>query len=549
MPSDERSNRGGWVITAVSDSVVVGDEVAAQLARAEAAHSIGNLSVAESLYRSILAVDPHHVRALHNLGVIALRMGYPGGAETLLRRAIALDPTMAEAHSNLGLALSGTGRGDEARRAFEQAVSLHPDYAEAWSNLAILDQSEGHALSAVAKFRRATLAADQGRPEIACNLGAALIEAGEVEEGAEILTRLLPRMPRSAALQFNLGKARFLQSRLGEAIAHLRQAIVIEPGFPDAHHTLAHALLASGQLEEGWREYEWRWRAKTFRVPPRDFAFPQWRGEPVKGKRVLLWSEQGIGDKLLFAGLLPEFVALGADVTIEIEERLVPLFRRSFPNIRVVPRADRPDEALLSGQFDFQAPLGDLPRYLRPSLPGFRPVGAYLAADPIRTADLRHRYEAGHLPLIGIAWASRPPKGIPLLAFAPLLQIPGVRWVNLQYGDHAEEIAQVQAKLSIRIVTDASVDPLADFDGSVAQTAALDAVVTIQNATLYTAAGLGLPTFAVTPPEPDWRWFGSDHSPWHESVRLYRRDLGDDAASTLARLAEDFLSWLDYRPR
>lgn len=534
----------------MSDSIAVGDEVAAQLARAEAAHEIGNLSAAESLYRAILAVDPHHVRALHNLGVIALRMGYPGGAEKLLRRAIELEPAMAEAHSNLGLALSGTGRGEEARMAFEQAVSLRPDYAEAWSNLAILDQSEGRTQAAVANFRRAALAADPGRPEIACNLGAALIEAGEVEEGAEILARLLPCMPKSAAIQFNLGKARFLQSRLGEAIAHLRQAIVVEPGFADAHHTLAHALLASGELEEGWREYEWRWRAKNFRVPPRDFAFPRWRGETVKGKRVLLWSEQGIGDKLLFAGLLPEFIALGAEVTIEIEERLVQLFHRSFPGICVVPRADQPDGSILSGCFDFQAPLGDLPRYLRSDLAEFRPVGAYLAADPTRTAELRCRYEeAGRRPLIGIAWASRPPKGIPLLAFAPLLQIPGLRWVNLQYGDHTEEIARVQAALGIRIVTDASVDPLADFDGSVAQTAALNAVVTIQNATLYTAAGLGLPTFAVTPPEPDWRWFGADCSPWHESVRLYRRVVGDDAASTLARLAKDFQTWLDYRPR
>lgn len=519
-----------------------------RLARAEAAHEAGDLSVAESLYRAILAVDPNHARALHNLGVIALRTRHPAAAEKLLRRAIALDPAMVEAHSNLGLALSGIGLGSEARMAFEQAVSLSPSYAEAWSNLAILDQSEGHTIVAIAKFRRA-LAADSGRPEIAGNLGAALIEAGEVEEGADILAQLLPRMPRSAAIQFNIGKARFLQGRLAEAIAFLRQAIIIEPEFADAHHTLAHALLGSGQLEEGWREYEWRWRAKTFRVPPRDFAFPRWRGEPVVGKRVLLWSEQGIGDKLLFAGLLPEFVALGADVTVEIEGRLVSLFRRSFPGIRVVARADKPDPSLLSGRFDFQAPLGDLPRYLRPSLTGFLPIGAYLAADANRTAELRRRYAAERLPLIGIAWASRPPKGLPLQDFAPLLQIPGIRWVNLQYGDHAQEIAQAQDKLGIRIVTDASVDPLADFDGSVAQTAALDAVVTIQNATLYTAAGLGLPTFALTPPEPDWRWFGAAHSPWHGSVRLYRRDIGNDQAATLARLADDLKSWLDQRPR
>jgi len=507
----------------------------------------GDLSQAETLYRSILAANPGHARALHNLGAVALRTGHLAAAEGLSRRAIDAQPDMAEAHSNLGLALAGQDKRREARCAFERAVTLRPDFADAWSNLAILDQNEGDTASAIGHFRRAREAAPD-RTAIAANLGAVLVEAGEVDEGIQILEWALPSLQHSAPLHFNLGKGRFLKGALAAAINSFRQAIALEPRFADAHHTLAHALLASGQLADGWREYEWRWHAKRFSVPPRDFPISRWMGDDLAGKRILVWSEQGIGDKLLFAGLLPELAARAGAVTLEVEERLVALFLRSFPNIRIVARRDPVDPALSPAEFDLQVPIGDLPRYLRPVLEGFRPLGAYLRPDEGRRHDLRARYRRGESALIGIAWASRPPKGLPLASFASLLTLSGARWVSLQYGEHGGEIAEVSRTLGIDIVEDRSVDALADFDGSVAQAAALDAVVTIQNATLYTAGGLGLPTFALTPPEPDWRWLGCDRSPWHENVRLYRQDR-EGAAAALTRMAGDFAAWLTQRSR
>ena len=284
-------------------------------------------------------------------------------------------------------------------------------------------------------------------------------------------------------------------------------------------------------------------------MPPRDFPIPRWSGESVAGKRILIWSEQGVGDKLLFAGLLPELARASAACTLEIEERLVPLFRRSFPQVDIVARRDPPDPSLALAAFDLQMPLGDLPRFLRPSLGSFRPLGSYLKGDPALTDELRRRYRRPAFATVGIAWASRAPKGIPLADFAPLLTLPGTKWVSLQYGDHADEIRSVERQLGTRIECDPSIDPLSNLDGSVAQTAALDAVVTIQNATLYVAGALGLPTFALTPAGPDWRWFGRDTSPWHESVKLYRRQETAGNEPALAHLAADFAAWLDHFPR
>lgn len=517
------------------------------LSYAESLHAQGNLSDAETLYREILATRPDHARAIHNLGVIALRMGHAAGAEQLLRRAIKLEPDMAEAYSNLGLVLAGSARPDLARACFAKAVDLRPDYADAWSNLGILEQSAGDTMAAIAHFRRAQ-AANPDNTAIVGNLAACLIEAGEVDDGLALLEGVGAHQQMAPAYHFNLAKAHFLKGNLSSAINGFQQAIALDPASADSHHTLAHALLAAGDLAEGWREYEWRWRAKSFIVPPRDFPLERWDGAQLHGKRILVWSEQGVGDKLLFAGLLPELAAQAESVTLEIDERLVELFRRSFPAVRVVPRHDPINPELRVEDHDLQTPIGDLPRYLRPSLADFRPLGAYLKPDPDRVRALRAKYRNDGKALIGIAWASRPPKGLPLQAFASLLQLAGTRWVSLQYGDHHAEIADAARALNVDLIEDPSIDPIGDFDGSVAQTAALDAVVTIQNATLYTAGGLGLPTFALTPPEPDWRWLGCAHSPWHENVRLYRQHR-EGTHDALARMTVDVKTWLDHFPR
>src|ERR1044071_5430465 len=130
-------------------------------------------------------------------------------------------------------------------------------------------------------------------------------------------------------MPLHLRRAPLLQGHVRADITLFPQAIHQEPEFPDAHHSLAHALLAKGELEEGWREYGWRWRAKRFRVAPRDFPFEPWQGGALVGRRILVWSEQGVGDKLLFGGLLGELAEQASGCVLEIDARLVPVFARS----------------------------------------------------------------------------------------------------------------------------------------------------------------------------------------------------------------------------
>ena len=550
------------------------------LADALAAHGNGDLNRAETLYRRVLVLEPTNAEALHNLGAVGLQSGHPAAAAGLFRQALVADPGYNDAYCNLGLALRAQGLREEAAEAYGEAIDTDPNMAEAHSNLGVVRQEQGAFDAAADSYREAiriapnladahcnlgillheqgalqeaeeclalALEAAPGNPIVEANLGAVMAGLERHEDAERHLKKALQRLPQNSDILFNIGRAAYAGGQLDRAVKFYRLAIENAPEFAAAHHSLAHALLARGELAEGWREYDWRWRAKNFAHPPQIPRFPKWDGSPPAGKRMLIWDEQGVGDKLLFAGLIPELQAAGAECVIETDPRLVCLFRRSFAAATVVP-FERGQKALAAtGDFDFQLPIGDLPRWLRPESRQFRPLGRYLRVDDgLRGAmDKRYRDLGGEI-VAGISWASKPPKGVSLEALLPVLSLPGVTWVNLQYGDHAGEIEALRSDSGIEIHSDPSIDPIKDLDGFAAQVAAMDAVVTIQNTALYVAGGVGVPTFALTAPAPDWRWFGRGgrmgetpaQDPWHENVTLFKRRPGEAPVAAVAKIAD-----------
>ena len=564
------------------------DDAPIILADALAAHGNGDLNEAEGLYRRVLAQEPANAEALHNLGVVGLQSGHPAAAAGLFRKTLESDPGYTDAYCNLGLALRAQGLLEEAAQAYGQAIEAAPDMAEAHSNLGVVlkeqgaldaaadcyreairiapDLADGHcnlgillheqgALQEAAESLASALEAAPGNPVVEANLGAVMAGLERHEEAERHLKKALQRLPQDPDILFNIGRAAYAGGQLDRAVKFYRQAIKLAPEFAAAHHSLAHALLARGEVAEGWREYDWRWRAKNFIHEPNIPRFPKWDGSSPAGKRILIWDEQGVGDKLLFAGLIPELLAAGAECVIETDPRLVGLFERSFAAALVVP-FERGQKALgEAGDFDFQLPIGDLPRWLRPDFRSFRPLGRYLRVDDGLRDVMKMRYrDLGGEIVAGISWASNPPKGVSLDALMPVLSLPGITWVNLQYGDHAREIEALRVQSGIEIHSDPGVDPIKDLDGFAAQVAAMDAVVTIQNTTLYVAGGVGVPTFALTAPAPDWRWFGGAgrlgetpaQDPWHENVTLFKRRPGEAPDAAVADIV-DHLGQLGQR--
>ncbi|MDP6173988.1 MAG: tetratricopeptide repeat protein, partial [Rhodospirillales bacterium] len=474
------------------------------------------------------------------LGVLALQTGNADAAKDLITRAAKMAPETAETHSNLGLVLKHQGDLDAAIIEFRAAIYHDPRMAEAHSNLGEVLREMDRFDEAAQAFRQA-LEIVGDNPDLNLNLGAALIEVDDNEGALRVLAKVLEQSPDMAAAHYNMGKAYFNLRKFDEAAIAYEMAIEQEPHFNDARHNLAHALLAAGRLDEGWAAYEWRWKSPSKSSRPREFPVPVWNGDSLAGKNLLVWGEQGLGDEMLFAGLIGEIADQAGTCVVECDERLVSLFRRSLGNVEVVARANPSHPLTQSPDLDVQLAMGDLAKWTRPNLAGFSPLGRYLLADPARVQEFRARYRSLGMGLkVGISWASRPPKGITLPELGVFLTQPGLHFVNLQYGDHASEIAAAEKLFGIEIFSDPQADPSNDLDGLAAQIDALDAVLTIQNTTLFLAGALDKPVFGLIKSRADWRWFGLDESRWHGDVNLYRQEAPGHWEGAVGELTTDF---------
>ncbi|MEQ9448313.1 MAG: hypothetical protein RLN70_05305, partial [Rhodospirillaceae bacterium] len=257
-----------------------------------------------------------------------------------------------------------------------------------------------------------------------------------------------------------------------------------------------------------------------------------WGGEDLSGKSILVWTEQGLGDEVLHGSMLPDVVARAQTCIIECSERLVPVFARSFPTARVVGYKASNIPITPAEGIDYQIAVGSLGQYLRPDFASFPRHEGYLKADPAKTAELRARYEAlaKGRRIVGVSWRSRneffgEAKSMALNDMAPILQTPGIMFVNLQYGDCTEDLAEARKHLGVDVFQDEAVDPLVDMDIFFAQVAAMDLVLSTSNTTAHVGGAQNTPTWILLPHGKGlaWYWFlRRTDNPWYPSARLLR---------------------------
>jgi len=451
------------------------------------------------------------------------------GAFAFLDRAIAADPTFSEAYNTKGSVLSRLNRFDDAIDVYKAGLAHSARAPELHNSLGIALSKLGRGDDALHHFAQA----------LAC--------AGDLSAAAR------------DSISLNYSGALDAVGRTDEAIMKLGEIIGRSPGDVDAHYNLSRHLLSVGRLSEGWKEFEWR--LKRPNVFPYYETFPhlkRWNGEELAGKRVLIWTEQGIGDQILTASMIPDAIDAAEHVTVLTTGRLVPLFRRSFPKASVEELQKPLPRSALDPRLSFQMSMSDLGRAFRPSLESFPPRLRYLKADEARTRALRRRYQDIHPDrlIVGIAWSSRGNpemgwlKSNNLEAWGPILTTPGIAFVNLQYGDCTAEIARVRDRLGIEMLSDPAVDPLADMDAFAAQVAAMDLVISTSNSAVHCAGGLGITTWVLAPEGRGrhWYWFKSrDNSPWYPALRFVQGAPSGCWDSIIARCGQDLGTWAHTR--
>lgn len=454
------------------------------------------------------------------MGRAQIELGQYEKAERALEKAAALDPAHLESLTTLATLYGKTGRHEAAETCWRKALSVTGDDAGLLTNLGIAVKLQGRLDEAIVIYTKASRLSDRD-PETINNLGAALKTAGRLDEAADAF----------------------------------RAACGVRRDFAKAHHNLGDILLAQGQFAEGWAELRWDVNEEQDEVRRRAALKPEWSGESAVGKtgggKVWLWRQHGVGDEILFAGLIPEILGnkAGGEIgcLLECDPRLAPLFERSFPTVEIVPYAASPSRRMAQPDIVAQCRLPRLGGLLRPSFDSFGGGAPYLKADATRVAALREQYGAlGSGPIIGISWFSKAGynselKSTSLSDWGSVLALPDAVFVNLQYGDCAAEIAEAEARYGVRIHQGPEIDPLNDLDGFAARVAAMDAVLSTSNTTVHMAGALGTPVWCVLPPagQSIWYWFlDRGDSPWYGSLRLIRQSPGESWPDTIKRASQ-----------
>lgn len=512
--------RGDWRSVFEAIEAEVRKRVDGALDRARALHRAGELTPARALYEEWIRVHPDDAQAQHLLGVLESQQGRFESALDRISIALARQPGYAAFHMSQGVVLQKMGRLPEALQANLEAVRCDPGSVLAHFNCGNTLRALGRTDEALYHYDRA-LSLEPTHSGALTNKGNVLHGLGRFEEARLSHERAIEVNPRNAPAHLNRAVALQDLWRIDEALAGFEQAIALDPQLAEAHFNRAVALLFAGRLEEGWREYTWRWKRPGVRLRALTTSRPAWT--PGCGaQRVLVWGEQGVGDEILFGTMLRDFEALVPHMLVLVDPRTVPLFQRSLPGASVHGWGT----ALPDASFDAHLPFGDLGLYVRRHLnPAKQATSAStpcLRVDEPRARRLRDELSVPGRLLCGLSWKSKRSgfvnlKSLALEDLVPLLQLPGVQFLNLQYGDVEGELQELEARSGATILR-CPVDNFHDLDGLAALIRACDVVVTCSNLTAHLAGAVGAPTHLLRAFSSGLLWYWAHE---HEGRNLW----------------------------
>ena len=437
------------------------------------AYSEGKKERAIELCDRGIQEKPNLAPLLHLRGVLYFEQGQYREAVQLVERAIGCGGGVAEYHNSLGAAFKKLGENDKALKAYQEALGLRPDFAEACNNLGELLYDQERFSEAQTYYRRA-LSFNRSYPDALYNLG-------------NVLKR---------------------QGHLQEALDNFNTCLTLEPGYRDCRWNRGLTHLMLGNYPQGFEDYEERFHQDHFPSRRLDLGGARWRGEPIGGKRILVYCEQGYGDTFQFMRFVPRLVELGADVVLECPPRLRCLLGTMNVPVKLVSDGKSEDGV------DYHAPLMSLPYLYEVESAGIVANSPYFTVPSEIQHRVRERFKGRFDPgkkRVGIQWQGDPTfvddqhRSIGLVHWLELLRQEEIEWVSLQKGHGLEQLNGE----SLSNVINAGIE-LDEGDDGFIETAALmkdlDLVITSDTSVAHLAGALGCPCWVLLGEHPDWRW-------------------------------------------
>lgn len=435
------------------------------------------------------------------------------------------------------------GQVAEATKLLEDHLTKHPDDAQAMTALASCLKKTGRSASAYYVAQQ-SVKARPDRPETWCAVGHTAQHLWRMDEARSAYRKALQRAKtdkQRSLYQNNLGSTYLDMGRFGEAEKPLREAVKLTPDDPLARHNIGLSLLAQRQWTEGWKYYSASLGSQSrLKVKYRNPPEPEWDG--TKGQTVVVYGEQGLGDEICAASLLPDVIRDSKKVIVDCDHRLEGLFKRSFPSASVYgTRWAKPEDGKRwkdpAESIDASVSAFEVAKFYRNADSDF-PGTAYLTPDPDRVTMWRALFDQKRKPVIGIAWTggtwanASAYRQLPLAEWAPIFNAVDAHWVSLQYKDASQEVVGTP-------VTQYPFGTLTkDYDDVAALVASCDMVIGMQTSVFHLAGALGKEAWVMIPETSQWRYGEvGDSIPWYGSVKLYRQ--GKTWEPTVKQIAED----------
>ncbi|MES2585368.1 MAG: tetratricopeptide repeat protein [Pseudomonadota bacterium] len=542
---------------------------------------LGQFEKALLSYDQAIALNPTYAEAWSNKGNALYELGRYKEALVQHDRAIALNSTYVEAWSNKGNALYELELYEEALGHHDKALALNPSYAEAWSNkglvlnalkdfpnalahhdkaLSLSPQSakvwinKGLSHSAQEQHQEALALYDQAlklNPSLAeawTNKGNAIYALGRYEESIEHHQKAIQLKPDYSQAWYNLGISYTALKRHQESIASYDQAIRLKSDYAMAYWNKSLVELTIGDFHHGWQNFEARAFIKNNPLKSTYNSIPRLQNLlDLKGKKILVWSEQGLGDSIQFCRYVPELARLGAELTFLTSATLMTLMESLDGDIQIVDKCNNLSD------FDFQAPLMSLPLIFNTELTTIPSASAYLSPDLTRQSMWAKKLPSTRSLKVGLVWnggfrpdqpemwAINERRNMPLEIIARLQHLKNIEFYSLQKGDPAESELD-RSKSTIWPTNNLLnfVPDLKDFSDTAALISNLDLVISVDTSTAHLAAALGKPTWILNRYDTCWRWLEDRvDSPWYSSVTLYRQKTSGDWGGVLDLVEKD----------
>jgi tetratricopeptide (TPR) repeat protein len=467
-----------------------------------------------------------YFEALHDLGIAKFELNELKESIGYLKEALVLRDDSYELHYSLARVYDDLYEYQSSLFHYEKSILLNPSFAEALTNKGVvhgLMKNYNQALECHIK----AIKIRGNFTEAWHNKGVIHEALNQIDDALSSYREAVDTNPSFKISWYNMGVIFQNIGRTHDALTAYHKAVEIDPTYAAALNNLAHIYLHQFNFELGWQYYSWRWKTKTFDSKKLITLRPTYTGGK-NHNRLFIWSEQGVGDQVLYSSVFKELEVYPQVITISLEQKLLPLYSRSFPRFKFISNLDEYSE----DDYDEQISIADIVPFFRANIRDFKKVSSpYLTADKIKTRVFMETLKRPGKLLCGLSWRSANKifgegKSIPLENLKPLLSISNIDFVNLQYGNISIEMDQLeqQYRHSIQIIKD--LDAKDDIDGLAALINACDLVITASNTTAHFAGALGKKTLLILPFAVGKFWYWHDiknKSLWYPSVKVFHQ--------------------------